>query len=360
MFSGCGGSDLGMLGGFVFNGKHYQELPFEIVFALDNDAKAVATYNENFSAKAVQADIEKYPIKKIPDFDILLGGFPCQSFSTVNPTKDPFDDRAKLYKRMARILAVKKPKMFIAENVKGLFVLQGGRIFQNVIRKFGRQGYSVHYSLLNAADYGVPQKRQRVFMVGVRKDLVSDFVFPEAPFSENEKNKRSWVGLEAVIEKLAIADKKYYFSRKAVLGMKKAKTNMKRGLAQDLKKPCLTVTSHLAKVSLNSRDPVLLVDPKREIYRRFSPLEAARIQSFPDNFRFVGVDANAYRQIGNAIPPVMMWHVAKAVAVSYETLGAVSQKNDRHLLSEKKKRDNVAYPEQKHLDREDGVPAFAF
>lgn len=360
LFSGCGGSDLGMLGGFVFNGKRYQELPFEIVFALDNDAKAVATYNENFSAKAVQADIKKYPIEKIPDFDILLGGFPCQSFSTVNPTKDPFDDRARLYKRMARILAVKKPKMFIAENVKGLFVLQGGHIFQNVIREFGRQGYSVHYSLLNAADYGVPQKRQRVFMVGVRKDLGSDFGFPEAQFSENEKNKKSWVGLETVIEKLAIADKKYYFSRKAVLGMKKAKTNMKRGLAQDLKKPCLTVTSHLAKVSLNSRDPVLLVDSKREIYRRFSPLEAARIQSFPDSFRFAGVDTDAYRQIGNAIPPVMMWHVAKSVAASYETLGAVPQNNDRHLLSEKKKRDNVAYSEQEHLDREDGVPAFAF
>ena len=95
--------------------------------------------------------------------------------------------------------------------------------------------------------------------------------------------------------------------------MKKAKNNMKRGLYQDLNKPCLTITSHLAKVSLNSRDPVLLVKPEEELYRRFSPREAARIQSFPDEFEFLGSQGDAYRQIGNAIPPVLMWHVAKAL-----------------------------------------------
>lgn len=96
--------------------------------------------------------------------------------------------------------------------------------------------------------------------------------------------------------------------------MKNAKKNMKRGLAQDLNAPCLTVTSHLAKVSLNSRDPVLLVDPTKERYRRFTPREAARIQSFPETFQFAGSEADAYRQIGNAIPPVMFWHIANAVA----------------------------------------------
>ena len=87
-----------------------------------------------------------------------------------------------------------------------------------------------------------------------------------------------------------------------------------RSLAQSLDAPCLTVTSHLAKVSLNSRDPVLLVDSNKEIYRRFTPREAARIQSFPDTFIFEGTEADAYRQIGNAIPPVMFWHIAKAVS----------------------------------------------
>lgn len=88
---------------------------------------------------------------------------------------------------------------------------------------------------------------------------------------------------------------------------------MKRGLAQNLDEPCLTVTSHLAKVSLNSRDPVLLVDPAKELYRRFTPREAARIQSFPDSFEFAGSEASAYRQIGNAIPPVMFWHITNSI-----------------------------------------------
>ena len=90
---------------------------------------------------------------------------------------------------------------------------------------------------------------------------------------------------------------------------------MKRGLWQDLNQPCLTITSHLAKTSINSRDPVLLVDPEKELYRRFTPREAARIQSFPDTFRFPVSDTYAYKQIGNAVPPVLMWHIAKSLAM---------------------------------------------
>ena len=119
--------------------------------------------------------------------------------------------------------------------------------------------------------------------------------------------------LSVAVPKLAIEQEKYYFSERAVQGMKNAKNNMKRGLYQDLNKPCLTVTSHLAKVSLNSRDPVLLVNPEKELYRRFTPLEAARIQSFPDEFIFAGSETDAYRQIGNAIPPVMFWHISDSV-----------------------------------------------
>lgn len=98
--------------------------------------------------------------------------------------------------------------------------------------------------------------------------------------------------------------------------MKNAKNNMKRGLYQDLDGQCLTVTSHLAKTSLNSRDPVLLVNPEKEIYRRFTPREAASIQSFPESFVFPVSETQAYKQIGNAIPPVLMWHVANALAES--------------------------------------------
>ena len=311
LFCGCGGVDLGTVGGFTFNDHYYEKHPCKLVYACDIDQKAVDSHRQNFNAEhSVCADICDVPGSDIPDCDILTGGFPCQSFSTVNPTKDPFDDRANLYKQMVRLVAEKQPKVFIAENVKGMMTLHKGEIFRRVVNAFAAAGYKPFYSLINAADYDVPQKRERVIIVGIRNDIweeKGDFVFP-AKTTENH-----WVPLSVAVPELAIDNEKYYFSERAVQGMKNAKNNMKRGLAQNLNEPCLTITSHLAKVSLNSRDPVLLVDPEKERYRRFTPLEAARIQSFPDNFQFAGSETTAYKQIGNAIPPVMFWHIMDAV-----------------------------------------------
>ncbi len=308
LFSGCGGADLGIVGNFEFNGKKYDKNPFSLVYALDIDNKALNTHRLNFQCdNVVCGDICEIDTKDIPEHDVLVGGFPCQSFSTVNPTKDPFDDRANLYKQMVRIAKEKQPKVFIAENVKGLLTLHKGSIIAKVIRAFEEAGYIVKKQLIRCADYGVPQKRERVIIVGIRKDIQHDYIFPDAP------NENNWQPLSVAVHNLAIEDQKYYFSEKAVQGMKNAKNNMKRGLAQNLNEPCLTVTSHLAKVSLNSRDPVLLVDPEKELYRRFTPREAARIQSFPDSFQFAGSETDAYRQIGNAIPPVMFWYIAKSI-----------------------------------------------
>lgn len=312
LFCGCGGADLGLLGGFTYNKKKYRKLPFEIVYAIDIDAKAVATYKKNFSGGSVVCDdIKKIKTSSIPDCDIVIGGFPCQSFSTVNPTKDPFDDRAQLYKEMVKVIRSKKPKIIIAENVKGFKTLHSGSIFNKVVAAFEKEGYNVSYSLLNASDYGVPQKRERIIIIAIRKDIhdiKGDFMFPK---KTTENNK---VPLSVAVPKVDIEDEKYYFSERAVLGLKRAKNNMKRGLAQNLDEPCLTVTSHLAKTSLNSRDPVLLVNPKKELYRRFTPREAARIQSFSDKFKFTGSEFDTYKQIGNAIPPVMFWHISKSVS----------------------------------------------
>lgn len=309
LFAGCGGCDLGLTGGFTFNKKKYEKLPYELIYVTDINQKALNTHELNFSGeKVVCGDICNIPSSEIPDHDVLVGGFPCQSFSTVNPTKDPFDDRANLYKQMARIAKDKQPMAFIAENVKGLMTLHKGEIFKRVREAFEDAGYTLSYQLVNAADYGVPQKRERMILVGIRNDLQKRFVFPE------KTNEGDWVPLSVAVPKLAIDDQKYYFSKRAVEGMKNAKNNMKRGLWQKLDEPCLTITSHLAKVSINSRDPVLLVDPEKELYRRFTPREAARIQSFPDSFQFAGSEADAYRQIGNAVPPVMFWHISKKLA----------------------------------------------
>lgn len=309
LFAGCGGSDKGIIGDFIYNDHKYDKLPFQLVYVLDNDPKTLKTHELNFKCDNTNcADICEVESKYIPDCDIVIGGFPCQSFSTVNPTKNPFDDRANLYKQMARIVNDKQPKVFIAENVKGLLTLRKGEIFKAVCKTFEDAGYILTAKLMNAANYGVPQKRERVIIVGMRNDLGLKFVFPE------ETHNSNWVPLSVAVSQLDISDHKYYFSKRAVDGMKKAKPNMKRGLWQKLDEPCLTVTSHLAKVSLNSRDPVLLVDAEKELYRRFTPREAARIQSFPDDFQFAGSESDAYRQIGNAIPPVLFWHLSNAIA----------------------------------------------
>jgi len=308
LFCGCGGSDLGLLGGFDYLGKNYKKLDYEIVYALDFDKWAVDTYNKNFEHKAVCADICDVDFSEIPDVDVMIGGFPCQSFSTVNPTKDTNDARANLYKQIVRFLEVKQPKYFICENVKGLMTLQKGSIITKILDEFRGMGYNVDYKLIKAVEYGIPQKRERVIIVGIRNDLAYNFHYPQAICKEGD-----YTPLRAVIEELAIKESKYYFSERAVQGVKNAKNNMKRGLWQDLNQPCLTITAHLAKTSMNSRDPILLVNAEKELYRRFTPREAARIQSFPDSFKLNDSEPKSYKQIGNAIPPVMMWHIANAL-----------------------------------------------
>ena len=285
LFCGCGGSDLGLIGGFYYLGKYYDKLPFEIVFAVDFDKYAVETYNLNFKHKAVCADVTTIDFNNTPDVDMVIGGFPCQSFSTVNPTKDTNDDRANLYKQIVRYLETKRPKYFICENVKGLLTLQKGAIIKKIVTDFQRVGYNVDFKLLKAVEYGIPQRRERVFIIGIRKDCVFNYRFPSAICSEEDS-----VPLSAVIDVLEIPEQKYYFSERAVQGVKNAKNNM------------------------NSRDPILLVKPEQELYRRFTPREAARIQSFPDDFILNKSESKSYKQIGNAIPPVLMWYVTNELS----------------------------------------------
>jgi len=214
----------------------------------------------------------------------------------------------------------------------GFNVLLGIDVWQDAITTFNHnhknsKGLCADLSALNPKDIesdlngnpvdiivGVPQRRERVIIVGIRNDIHNKFKYP-APIVTEE----NYTPLSKVIDKLEIDEKKYYFSQKAVQGMKNAKNNMRRGLWQDLNYPCLTITSHLAKTSINSRDPVLLVNSEKEIYRRFTPREAARIQSFPDNFKFPVSEHFAYKQIGNAVPPVLMWHIMRSLQETIES-----------------------------------------
>ncbi len=310
LFCGCGGTDVGMQGDFDYLGKHYDDNGIEIVYANDIEKSACNIFEANFGLKPDNRDIREIKSEEIPEFDILTGGFPCQSFSIVaqNPKRLGIkDEKGMLFFEMCRILKDRQPYCFIAENVKGILTANKHEAFPLILKEFEDSGYDVSYQILKAVEYGVPQKRERVIIVGFRKDLNVKFSFPEATVGDDQ----GYVPLKRVIDKKV--DEKYFFSQKAVDGMMKNRESMNKGRAQNINEPCNTVGAHLAKVSLNSTDPVLMINNR---YRRFTPREVARIQSFPEKFKLLESESAQYRALGNAIPPVMFWYVMQAVKES--------------------------------------------
>ncbi|MGN0223615.1 MAG: DNA (cytosine-5-)-methyltransferase [Muribaculaceae bacterium] len=312
LFCGCGGMDLGIIGGFSFLETEYPRSAFDIVYAVDNDEYCTKIYNANFDHKCMVKDVRDIIPSKIPDFDVLVGGFPCQSFSisAQNPPRLGYkDERGMLFFEMVKILKEKKPRAFIAENVKGILSANNKKAFPMIIREFSDAGYHVQFFLVNASRFGVPQKRERVIIIGFRDQIdLDNFVFSHyIPTSSV---------LGDVIDESENTNEALFFSDRAVAGMMAVRDKMNKGRAQDLSEPCNTISAHLAKVSLNSTDPVLMVGNR---YRRFSCREAARIQSFPDSF-FLDVVSpiRQYKAIGNAVPPVMMWHIANSVQRAFE------------------------------------------
>lgn len=165
LFSGCGGLDLG----FINKG-------FEVVWANDFFKEAVETYKNNIGDHIVYGDITKITSEEIPSgFDILLGGFPCQGFSISNTKRSMDDERNFLYKELLRLIKDKQPKFFVGENVKGLLSMEKGKVIEMIIADFRAIGYDVDYRLLKASDYGVPQNRERVVIVGNRLGLNNPF-----------------------------------------------------------------------------------------------------------------------------------------------------------------------------------------
>ena len=309
LFCGCGGMDLGVLGGFSFLGKEYPKNPFEIVYAVDFDEYCTKIYNENFEHKCIVKDVRDINLNELPEFDMLIGGFPCQSFSisAQNPPRLGYkDERGMLFFEMVKILKERQPRFFIAENVKGILSANEGKAFPMIINEFRDAGYHVMYKLLNASDYGVPQKRERVIIMGfLQEEDYNMFRYPAKIKKEERKV------LKDVVLQEENVNESLFFSEKAVAGMMAVRDKMNKGRAQNMEEPCNTISAHLAKVSLNSTDPVLMIEGR---FRRFSTKEAARIQSFPDTFRLDAVSqGRQYKAIGNAVPPVLMWHIIKAL-----------------------------------------------
>ena len=296
LFSGAGGLDLG----FVMAGHN-------IVWANDLYEDAVETYRYNLGGHIICEDIAKINTKDIPECDIIIGGFPCQGFSVANMKRHANDERNELYKQLIRVIKAKKPKFFLAENVKGLISLGKGSIFNMILSDFSQLGYKVSYKTLNAADYGVPQTRQRVIIVGVRNDVKFKYVFPHPTHEKSGKNGLPrWISVGEAISNIPDPDlpndrpnheySKYKLQFNGYLGHR----------ALDPEKPAPTVTAR----GDNRGGVVILPHPNGK--RRMSCRELAAVQSFPLNYKFFGNRSSVYRQIGNAVPPLLGYAVASA------------------------------------------------
>lgn len=295
LFAGAGGLDLGFI-----------EAGHEIVWANDNFPDAVETYRKNIGNHIVCDDIEKIESRDIPDHDILVGGFPCQGFSMANAKRGVKDKRNKLYLQLLRVLKDKKPKYFLAENVKGILSLGGGKIFASILKDFGSAGYRVQYKVLNAADFGVPQTRQRVIILGVRNDVKGDLSYPEPTHSSSPLNKKilPWVTIGKAFARIPEPEKKHNLPNHTYSKFKLKFNGYLGNRAMNPNLPAPTVTAR----GDDRGGVVVLHHPGN--HRRMSVRELALTQSFPLNFVFVGTNSSAYRQIGNAVPPKL----ARAVA----------------------------------------------
>lgn len=299
LFSGAGGLDLG----FIMAGH-------TIVWANDLFEDAVSTYEKNIGRHIVQKDIKDVSVSDIPEADIIIGGFPCQGFSVANTKRNEKDERNSLYKELIRVIEAKKPKFFLAENVKGLTNLSGGKVFKMILSDFSGLGYSVSYKILNAADYGVPQTRVRVIIVGVRNDISFEYPFPEPVCDKDGKNGlRRWVSVQDALVGVPDPDKPNNLCNHTY---SKYKLNFNGYIGHrplDPDKPAPTVTARG-----DSRGGVVIL-PHPNGQRRMTCRELARIQSFPLDFEFCGSNSSIYRQIGNAVPPLL----GKAVAEMFNS-----------------------------------------
>lgn len=294
LFSGAGGLDLG-----------FKMAGHDIIWANDLYEDAVKTYKHNLGNHIVCEDISKIDAEVIPECDIIIGGFPCQGFSVANTKRHEGDERNALYKQLIRVIDAKKPKFFLAENVKGLTNLAKGNVFKMILNDFSTLGYKVNYQVLNAADYGVPQTRQRVIIIGIRNDIDFEYIFPKPTNCKDGKNGlKQWVSVGEVMSVIPDPDlpndlpnheySKYKLEFNGYLGHR----------ALNPEKPAPTVTAR----GDNKGGVVILPHPNA--LRRMSCRELAAVQSFPLDYVFFGNRSSVYRQIGNAVPPLLGYAVA--------------------------------------------------
>ena len=281
--------------------RPFQKLGGTCVFSSEIDKFAKKTYEANWG-ETPSGDITQINEKDIPDFDILLAGFPCQTFSIAGKREGFADTRGTLFFDVARIIKEKEPQAFLLENVKGLLSHDKGKTFKTILSVLEDDlNYKVYHKVLNAKDFGVPQNRERIIFVGF-KDKSIKFEFPK-PF--NNSTKVGDILEKNVDEKYTISDKmwKYQQDRKA---LQKAKGN---GFGYSLFNENSPYTSTIS-ARYYKDGAEIYIEQENKNPRRITPREAARLQGFPDTFKIVVSDNQAYKQFGNSVATKMIEAIA--------------------------------------------------
>ncbi len=333
-FSGCGGLDLG-----------FEQAGFRVVWANDSNPDVRATYMQNHRGTTfVPGDIRKIRVEDIPACDGFIGGPPCQSWSVAGKQRGLEDARGQMFLVYINLIKVKKPKFFLIENVKGLLSERFKDVFEKFVSRLDTIGYDVNWKLLDAANYDVPQNRERVFIIGFRKDLSIQFDFPQP------------TTLQAITLRKAIGDIKepprgFRSEKITTPNCTRANHDIYTGSfnpyyyyanrRRGWERPSFTIHATGENAPLHPSSPPMAYlgpekwtfQPGREHeYRRLSVRECARIQTFPDNFVFDCPNILAlYKMIGNAVPPRLARALGKAVLASFINKGETEEKQERSL-----------------------------
>lgn len=319
LFSGCGGLDLG-----------FERAGFHIPVANEYDKTIWETFKINHpNTRLIEGDIREIKEEDFPDdIDGIIGGPPCQSWSEAGALRGIDDARGQLFYEYIRILRDKQPKFFLAENVSGMLANRHSEAVNNILNMFDECGYNVTLTLVNAKDYGVAQERKRVFYIGFRKDLNINFEFPKGS-TEDDENKITLRDIIADLQDSAVPAGDKNKHNPAAINNNEYFTGayspifMSRNRVKSWDEQAFTVQASGRQCQLHPQAPKMIKHDKNDcrfvagqehLYRRMTIREIARVQGFPDDFKFIYTNTNdAYKMIGNAVPVNLAYEIGIAI-----------------------------------------------